>query len=262
MKKLRENLITFGLTDKEADVYLALLTLGTALGAEIAELSKINRSTTYLLLDQLAKKGLVSITEEDGKVRKFTAAPPDRIVHLLEESLSKYTELLHVADEIVPELKKIQETKKKEELLQTAPGIQLYEGVAGLKTAYEDMLQTKDDIRTYASEEDVHELLPNYFPKYYKRRAEKGIKMRVIFPKLSNAKERTRELPRNINEARMLTKEKSFGPEINIYGNKIAFISIKEKFGLIIESRELSNALRSIFEISWLAAKKLSLSSA
>ncbi|MAZ40939.1 hypothetical protein CL654_02385 [bacterium] len=260
MKNLRENLIQFGLSDKEADVYLALLSAGPSLGSVIAQKAKINRSTTYLHLDTLIKKGLVSVSEEN-KIKTFTPAPPDRIIHLLEESLSKYTELLHVADAMLPDLKKMYATEKKKE--DAKPKVQLFEGTQGLKSAYEDMLETNDDVRTYASMEDIHTLLPEYFPKYYKRRAEKGTQIRVIFPDIKKVTERVKAIPSKIRDARVLSKEAhDFSPEINIYGSKIAFISPKEQFGLIIDSSELSNALKTIFEISWLAAKKLSLQTA
>jgi sugar-specific transcriptional regulator TrmB len=254
---LKNKLIDFGLSDKEADVYLALLSLGTSLVSDIAKNAKLNRSTSYVLLDSLRAKGLVTITEE-GKVRNYTAAPPERITHLLEESLSKYTDLLQMAESIVPELNKIHK-KDKRGGTSLKPKVHIYDGLQGIKSAYEDMLETGDDIRTYASMEDVHSLLPEYFPKFYKRRAQKGIAMRVIFPDMQLAKKRSLESKIKSQETRIAPKEmSSFSPEINIYGNKIAFVSAREKFGLVIESLELSQALKTIFELTWLAGRKLS----
>jgi sugar-specific transcriptional regulator TrmB len=253
---LKNKLIQFGLSDKEADVYLALLGTGTTLVSDIAKVAKLNRSTTYVLLDSLKEKGLVSITEE-GKVRNYTAAPPERITHLLEESLSKYTDLIEIAQSIVPELNKLHK-KEKGAGISNKPKVHLYDGLQGIKSAYEDMLETGDDIRTYASMEDVHALLPEYFPKFYKRRAQKGIAMRVIFPDMKLAKKRSIDSKVKSQETRIAPKEmSSFSPEINIYGNKIAFVSAREKFGLVIESLELSQALKTIFELTWLAGRKL-----
>jgi len=256
-RMLKDKLIQFGLSDKEADVYLALLGTGTSLVSDIAKSAKLNRSTTYVLLDSLRAKGLVSITEEE-KVRNYTAAPPERLMHLLEESLSKYTELIQIAESIVPELKKLHK-KEKGGAVSVKPKVHLYEGLQGIKSAYEDMLETGDDIRTYASMEDVHALLPEYFPKFYKRRAAKGIAMRIIFPDVKLAKKRSQDTKVKSQETRIAPKEMgSFSPEINIYGNKIAFVSARERFGLVIESLELSQALKTIFELTWLAARKLS----
>ena len=48
-----------------------------------------------------------------------------------------------------------------------------------------------------------------------------------------------------------------FSPEINIYDNKIIFMSWQEKFSLIIESQELADAFKKIFDLSWQEAKRL-----
>lgn len=55
----------------------------------------------------------------------------------------------------------------------------------------------------------------------------------------------------------ILANEYSFPPEINIYDNKIVFMSLIEKFSLIIESKELADALKKVFELSWKEAVRL-----
>src|SRR3989344_5838656 len=58
-------------------------------------------------------------------------------------------------------------------------------------------------------------------------------------------------------EAILVPKEKySFTPEINIYDNKVVFMSLKERFALVIESEELTDALKKVFELACLGAKK------
>ena len=53
-------LIKLGLAEDEAKTYLAALEAGTATVAQIAINSGIPRSSTYLLVEQLLKKGLLS----------------------------------------------------------------------------------------------------------------------------------------------------------------------------------------------------------
>ena len=48
-----------------------------------------------------------------------------------------------------------------------------------------------------------------------------------------------------------------FSPEINIYDNKVMIASWKEKLGIIIESAEIADAMKKIFELSWQEAKRL-----
>ena len=48
-----------------------------------------------------------------------------------------------------------------------------------------------------------------------------------------------------------------FSPEINIYDNKVMIASWKEKLGVIIESAEIADAMKKIYELAWAEAKRL-----
>lgn len=76
--ELTDVLKLIGLQPKQADVYLALLELGTATVNPIATKAGIKRPTTYLILDDLAKKGLVSVVPREKKVL-YTAESPEKI---------------------------------------------------------------------------------------------------------------------------------------------------------------------------------------
>ena len=62
---LIENLEKFGLSKKEASVYLALLGLGPSLVSDISDKAKMNRSTTYVILESLADLDLVTVFEKN-----------------------------------------------------------------------------------------------------------------------------------------------------------------------------------------------------
>ncbi|MBD3360848.1 hypothetical protein GF366_03535, partial [Candidatus Peregrinibacteria bacterium] len=55
--KILKNL---GLSEKEAMVYFSTIKIGTAPVSKIAQAAKINRVTTYDILEKLKQKGLVS----------------------------------------------------------------------------------------------------------------------------------------------------------------------------------------------------------
>ena len=50
-------------------------------------------------------------------------------------------------------------------------------------------------------------------------------------------------------------KKFSLSPEIYIYDNKVAYIGLKEKFGVIVESQEIAEAEKRIYELAWEASK-------
>lgn len=81
------DLTKLGLSDKEAAVYLAALALGAGPVQPIARRAQVARATTYLVLESLMKRGLVTQYEE-GKKTVFVAEPPQQLAQLLEKQES------------------------------------------------------------------------------------------------------------------------------------------------------------------------------
>ncbi len=249
--ELTAKIAEFGLSPKEAAAYLALLSFGTGTAREVSRASGLNRSTSYVLLEALVKKGLASISQKEQN-RFYTAAPPERLVQSLEDDARKATARLGSARTLLPELKSIFVG------IGPKPKVTFYDGEQGIESVYEDTLSSSEKILAYASIENMHAALPHYFPQYYRRRAEKGIHIRSIHPDTPEAYERTKHDKEEDRDSALVPKEDyNFSPEINIYDNKIVFMSLKEKFGLIIESEELVSAMKKVFELSWAEAKRL-----
>ncbi|MEK7566640.1 MAG: helix-turn-helix domain-containing protein, partial [Patescibacteria group bacterium] len=79
-----QELQEFGLSEKEARVYLAALELGKATADELAKQAKVNRSTTYVQIESLKQKGLVSSYDE-GKKTYFAPESPEYLKRLFEK---------------------------------------------------------------------------------------------------------------------------------------------------------------------------------
>ncbi len=227
-----------GFSEKEAEVYTALLKLGSSIVSDISKKAGINRSTTYVILDALSKRGLVSITERRG-VKVYNSISPEQLVQYLEGSAKEYTELASVARELLPKLKL--EAGKENSLM---PKVQLFEGVEGMKTVYEDALSSLETIRAYAAK-DEGGTVPE---KYYDRLAKKNVKVKMLFPETAT-----------MHEFAKVSKDSAplkVSPEISVYDNKIVFMSPVNKFALVIESQEMAEALKKAFDLSWEDAKK------
>ena len=76
---LIEDLRGVGLSPKAAAVYMAVLESGIAFPSKIAETAKLNRSTTYKILTDLAVKGLVTEMERNRKLC-YQAERPGRLM--------------------------------------------------------------------------------------------------------------------------------------------------------------------------------------
>lgn len=239
-----------GLNQKESDVYFTLLTIGSGTVSEIAKRSNINRTTGYDILNSLSNKGLVVISGKEPK-QEYRCENPDKILKFLKRDIEKKQEDFRYAEILLPELKSIYKSGAR-------PQVKFYEGKEGLEEVYEDTLTATEPIRAYATVDDMHNALPNYFPKYYKRRADKGISIRAIIPKTEIGEERGERDKLEKRETAFVPPDKYyFSPEINIYDNKVMIASWREKLGIIIESTEIADAMKKIYELAWDRAKEL-----
>lgn len=247
---LQKGLELIGLSGNETNMYLALLELGKGTVTQISRKASLNRTTGYDVLDRLVTKGLASISGKEPK-QEYLAESPDHIEKLISKELKKREDELKEARQIIPELKSMHN-------LVARPKVLFYEGKEGLQKVYEDTLSSHEEILAYASVEDIQPTLPHYFPEYYKRRAQKGIPIRAIFPESKDARERASLDSQEMRQSRIIPAEKyGFHPEINIYDNKVMIASWREKLGIIIESTEIADAMKKIYELAWAEAKRL-----
>jgi len=227
----------FGLDEKEAKTYLANLELGPAKVLAIARLSGVGRVHTYNILDSLVHKGLASRTYRKEKML-FVARDPEVMVEITKNRAEIFRKKL-------PELKALSKSEK-------MPAIRLFEGDEGLKAIYEDSLTSKNDILSWGNVIHLEETLPEYFHRYYERRARKKIFIRSIVADSAEGREYQRQDPELCREIRLVPEEMlNIVPECYIYDNKVAYMSLQEKIGIIIESRDIAEAQRKLFELAW-----------
>ena len=247
---LKNALETAGFSEKEIDVYISLLELGKGTVSQIARKAGINRTTGYDILDSLVGKGVVAISGKEPK-QEYVAERPESIGKYISREIEKKKESLKAIEKIVPELTTLHNRYDR-------PKVSFYEGKEGIEKVYEDTLTSHEAIRAYATVDDMHKGLPHYFPLYYKRRAAKGIAIRAIIPKTPAGLERKSHNKEEARETAFVPPESFyFSPEINIYDNKVMIASWREKLGIIIESAEIADAMKKIYELAWAEAKRL-----
>lgn len=233
-----------GLSDKEAKVYLACIEKGSSPVSHIAESAKINRVTTYSILEKLIQKGLVSFFSKK-KIKYFTAADPEIVVEEYEKRAKELKSVL-------PDLKRLTGQTQH-------PQIRFFEGIEGIKTIYADTLTSKSEILNYSNSNEIRKHWPDYDEEYVKKRAKKKIFLRGVAPKDRAGEKVHKEDAKYYRQMRLLPESQfDFSNEINIYDNKVAIISFKDELvGMIIESNEISNSQRAIFNMCWQYAEIL-----
>jgi len=238
LKELLPVLTNIGLTDKEARVYLSLVELGPSLVSSVASKAKINRVTAYDILEKLKAKGLLSSFTKQH-IKYFTATDPEVVASNFEQRSKSLTAA-------VPSLKRLRgETAH--------PRIQYFEGLDGIKAIYEDTLNSKTEILNFSNSEEIRKIWPTYDTDYVTKRAKRHIFLKGIIQADEAGKKVKSEDALYHREMRMISKDKyNFTNEINIYDDKVAIISFSDELiGMIIESKEIANTQRSIFQMSW-----------
>ncbi|MFZ2150002.1 MAG: helix-turn-helix domain-containing protein [Minisyncoccia bacterium] len=251
INELKVLLLEMDFSAKEADVYLAILSLGRGTASKIAREAHILRTTVYEILSSLFSKGLVTLSGKEPK-QEYVAESPDNLkIYISKQLEKKQTDLKQAESILIPQL-------KARHNLGNRPKVMFYEGREGLEKVYEDTLTSKETIRVYANLEPMNAGLPGYFPEYFKRRTRLGIGVRAIGPRTEANIELVKRDAEEKRETALVPKDKyDFSPEINIYDNKVMIASWKEKLGIIIESHEITDAMKKVFELAWAEAKRL-----
>jgi sugar-specific transcriptional regulator TrmB len=233
-------LIKAGLSPKEASVYLASYELGETTASRIAQKSGIKRPTTYMELENLIKKGLVSQSERRN-LKYYNAQSPKVILAILDENKKELEQnmasLLSLGSAI---------DKK--------PSVRYFEGEDGIKEAYRETLSTPNqEIQSWfsASSSVGSE---SFQEKYYiPERQKKNIWIRAILPDSQELKPYILKNSEQLRKSRTLDSKKfNLENEILLYGkNKTAILNYDDRLGIIIESSKIHDAIKQIFEVMW-----------
>lgn len=135
------------------------------------------------------------------------------------------------------------------------PEIKIYHNIAGLRSIFEDLLNSKEKIaRYYVCDFNTDELLGiEFVDKFVKKRIEAGIKS-LSLRSFKYKPEREKELThaKQLREVKFLPEGVELAPYMCVYDNKVVIISSKkEMVGFIIESQEFAEAQKAIFDLIW-----------
>ena len=234
---IKEKLREFGFSEKEANVYLALLEAGSAVASDIAKKAGIKRSTAYVVLDSLTERNLVHTTARRG-IQVYQAAPPKQLVEHLRGMADHYAKLADAAKEVLHELPSPSAASV------SAPKIRFFEGTKGINTVYEDTLASLEEIRVHAAFTHGEDVSAGSAAVPALERTT-NIKMQVVFPEHSGKKKQSASDRDTLRRALFASRgESNFSSEINVYDDRVVLISTAEDFALTIESRELADAMR------------------
>lgn len=240
-KHLNSILKEVGLSENEATVYLAGLSLGPSTVLRIARATDIKRTTVYAVIDELKKKGLMS-TEAGGFKKLYVAEDPTRLEQILESRKEIFKQNL-------PEFISLYNLKGEE------TSIKHYEGLTAIKGIYMGLLnemKPHDDYLVIANQEKWFNLDKKFFLKYKEERAKRNVKTRLLFQDSEVAREHKKFQKNWSEDVRILPVGTNLNTDLVIMPKKVIIFQLNEPLkAFVIESRDFVQMHTELFEIIW-----------
>ena len=236
-----------GLTNGETKVYISLIKIGENTVGPIAKEASVSLSKIYEILGNLIKKGLVShIIKNNTKC--FLATEPERIIDYLE---SKKREIDKSEKEI---LKILPALRNQKESIKEKTQATLFEGFMGIKSFYESVLRDSkkdDEILAIGIPKYAAERYEGYFLDWNKRRAKKGVKIKIIFDydvrELGKKREKIK-----LTQTKYLNKEFVTPSWILVYKKGVATIHMtRSPICVFVKDREVVKSYTVFFNLLW-----------
>lgn len=248
---MHQRLIDFGLSEKEARVYLALLESGSATVQELASRSGVNRTTTYLAIESLKERGLISCYEDDGR-SMHVAESPKRLSDLVDEEMRVAREKQRLATSFIPELLAIHRSDREK------PVVRFFEGQEGIRSFRSTLAETRTKhFDTFARLHHQLEVIAG---------TDEDERFQIIKPlaryRLIYVADADVNVPRFPKEgiSRVEIKYASgipfdFDGEVGILDRMSYVASFQPRIQVsVIESEQLANLMRAQFELMWSSA--------
>jgi sugar-specific transcriptional regulator TrmB len=202
----------------------------------------------YKALDGLVVRELVEKHDEKGSVALFSPVHP-----------GKLRELLAIREESIFEARTQLEAQlgafsSKFNLFSGKPNVRFFEGKKGMEEVLDDSLYAKEEIMTFADLEAIMKYIPDVNENYVKKREKLGIKKRGILFDTPENRSMSDKYHVSVTDLRLMPWDgKSTGTIVQIYDNKVSFLTLKPEsmVGIIIEDPHVYTMQKEIFEFVW-----------
>lgn len=252
LSDINKSLLSLGLNDKEAKVYTSLLELGVVTANKIAKETGINRSSVYVVIESLRKKGLITLSSADKNIQSYIAVSPSTLLDMAKEMSQKSIDTQKKIEEVLPKLKNLH--KKTEHI----PQVLIYEGDEATKMSYYQAFGS--EFRIFKDLTGMKDVVPtDYVKKDAIRRRKQKIKMFMISPDTPENREvvetyKTNKSPDKFilipkNKFSKSKTSKNIG--IGIFKDRVKFASGKDKFAIYIINQPIVDTLRDLFDLAW-----------
>ena len=230
-----QELLNYGLSEKEANIYLICLKTGEATANRISELSNYPRSTTYDILERLKNLGLISTCVVDSKTN-FIANSPKTLLVLLEEKKESISQLLPQLENMCNQIGE-------------KPQAEVFQGKMSLIKIFDEILTNAKELLVMGSQGNALEKIGYHPEKFRIKRIENKINIKQILEDSQEA----RDVPKDkLTEVKFLNAFEKSKEGTFIYDEYVYHIIFQYEISAIkIKSKDHADAMRIIFNEMW-----------
>lgn len=242
-----------GFTEKEAKVYVGLLELGAATALELSQKTGLNRATTYVTLESLGERNLISRLIKHKKT-VFAIEHPLQILDQLEKEKNTVEIKINLAKALMPELEML------EKVTGEKANVKFYEGKEGIQMVQKDFVRSNP--KEWLNIFNINVAL-KHFPvskedhrQIVRKRKMGGRAIAIYDPKI-----KIPNIPPFPNsEIRYLPLSKfnlPFNSEVSIFKDKAVLISYQGRImAVMVQNKSIVDGLRLLFELAWQGSEK------
>lgn len=232
-----EVLKNLGIEEKEAKVYLALLSLGEATATKLAEKTNLDRTLMYQLTNKLIERGLVSYIIKNN-VRYFSAADPETLLKNLQEKEQQLQNIL-------PELKAGQKIVKPE------TKVEIYRGREGINTILKMIIRDEEPYCILGGAQEACSLFELENTIFVKRAEKQNLLGKIL------ARKQDKFFIGKNEEYRFVPEYLISSTTMMLWDNKTAiFVWSEPYYTILIENEEITKSNLATFNYLWSTAKK------
>ena len=250
MENLKKALEELDLSDKESEVYLAVLALGKGILSDIARKARLKRTTAYEYVESLLRKGLIYKTAEKKRIF-YCAENPQKIPKLFEKKKNEIENKERKMEKYIPELTSLFSASF------SKPVISFYEGKDGIKEVYWQMLNTYKIVHSFFSPASFFKLFSlKENDELLKHLYKNGGELRNLVERSDKAVERLRQKEYNsFVKNKLLPEGFRFETDLLIVDDTVTLISFKNLVGVIIQDKAIAEMQKNIFDLIWKGIK-------
>lgn len=237
--ELKNILVNLEIPEDQAGIYLKLLELGEANYTELSRTTGLKRTTLYLIIGKMQKRGLVN-KNVDG--RKFQPTAPARLFELFQNNNLAFYHSLNVFQGL---MRKSQQLTK----------VKFYNDKKGVQELLLDELEeykrSKDKTLRVVGSAMFQLTDPQFFKQYQDRRKELGVKTKIL------AHEDVKRFEKEY--AKLAIQMKYFPSGNGPFHGRVSCTQTRvtlwnllgEQNGIIIESRGIAETFIQWFDTTW-----------